>query len=97
MELKIKSRQERTLNGWHMKIQIAEIRKLHEVSMLLCSPAICQLSLSTYRYSLFADMDVRSNSISLNNDDNEYVSLTIMSWIASSILTIERGIFLRSR
>lgn len=48
-------------------------------------------------YLLFTDTVVRSNSISLNKDDIEYVSLTIISSIVSSMFMIERGIFFRSR
>lgn len=48
-------------------------------------------------YLLFTEIVVRSNSISLNKDDIEYVSLTIISSIVSSTFIIERGIFFRSR
>lgn len=44
--------------------------------------------------SLFIDILVRSSSMSLNKEDDEYVSFTIMSSIVSSIFVIDRGIFL---
>lgn len=91
-ELKMKNKYERSMRG------NGQEKYRNPMRFQAFYAAFClKLIYSTYRYSLFTNMDVRSNSILLNKDDIEYVSLTIMSWMVSSIFMIERGIFLRSR
>lgn len=74
--------------------------KTTAISNNTCSPYITiiqQFIIRFDHYLLFTEIVVRSNSISLNKDDIEYVSLTIVSSIVSSTFIIERGIFFRSR